>query len=534
MATFEVDIEGVTYEVDAPDENTAWAWANQTHTTEKPKLDIGQTAKNFGKGLLSGTADIGDTLIDAAGKLPIARIGGAIADYASDGEYTKQNEQRKAGLEGFNKENEGTAFNLGRIGGNIAGTAGVGGGAGAALALASKTPRALALANAIKTGGMGAGSLGTKVAGGATQGALGSLLIDPSKESAGTGATIGAAFPVVGASGPKLGGMAADLIGNLGTHTGGESLRTAANSGMRGGNIAKEFTDNMRGNVPMEDVLTSAKQNIQNMGAQKSAAYRAGMADIKGDKTALNFSGIDDAYEKAHGMVNFRGQVKNQKGAEVLSEINQELQNWKKLDPNMYHTPEGFDVLKQKIGGIVESIPFEQKTARSVANNIYHAIKDDIANQAPTYSKVMKDYSEASELIREIEKSLSLGNKASVDTAMRKLQSLTRNNVSTNYGNRLDLAKALEQQGGNEIMPALAGQSLSSIAPRGLGGAVAGATGVGGIATMNPLAIPALAMQSPRLMGEAAYKTGQAARGVKKASGGLSKTAAAIAAALQR
>ena len=31
MAAYEVDVEGVTYEVDAPDENTAWAWANQVH-----------------------------------------------------------------------------------------------------------------------------------------------------------------------------------------------------------------------------------------------------------------------------------------------------------------------------------------------------------------------------------------------------------------------------------------------------------------------------------------------------------------------
>ena len=31
MATYEVDVGGKTYEVDAPDPNTAWQWANQTH-----------------------------------------------------------------------------------------------------------------------------------------------------------------------------------------------------------------------------------------------------------------------------------------------------------------------------------------------------------------------------------------------------------------------------------------------------------------------------------------------------------------------
>ena len=29
--TYEVDVEGKTYEVDAPDEATAWRWANHTH-----------------------------------------------------------------------------------------------------------------------------------------------------------------------------------------------------------------------------------------------------------------------------------------------------------------------------------------------------------------------------------------------------------------------------------------------------------------------------------------------------------------------
>ena len=43
------------------------------------------------------------------------------------------------------------------------------------------------------------------------------------------------------------------------------------------------------------------------------------------------------------------------------------------------------------------------------------------------------DLKDLKEAIKEIEKALSLNNRASADTAMRKLQSLTRNNVYTNY-----------------------------------------------------------------------------------------------------
>jgi hypothetical protein len=38
MAQFNVTVKGVEYEVDAPDENTAWAWANQTHEQEQTAI----------------------------------------------------------------------------------------------------------------------------------------------------------------------------------------------------------------------------------------------------------------------------------------------------------------------------------------------------------------------------------------------------------------------------------------------------------------------------------------------------------------
>lgn len=38
MATFEVDVGGSTYEVDAPDESTAWNWANKTHSKNQSSL----------------------------------------------------------------------------------------------------------------------------------------------------------------------------------------------------------------------------------------------------------------------------------------------------------------------------------------------------------------------------------------------------------------------------------------------------------------------------------------------------------------
>jgi len=311
------------------------------------------------------------------------------------------------------------------------------------------------------------------------------------------------------------GKLIANAVGAFGTHTGGMPIKQAFVSGMQGGKSAADFADNMRGNVPMTDVLETAKQNLAAMTSAKTADYRANMANISGDKTVLGFSGIDGAVKNAVDMATFKGQVKNAKAAQVTQEIADEVSKWRSLNPVEYHTPEGLDALKQKVGGIVESIPFEEKTARAAANKVYHAIKNEIVAQAPTYAKTMKDYADAADEIKEVERALSIGGKASVDTAMRKLQSLTRNNVNTNYGNRVNLAKTLEQKGGNAMMPALAGQALNTWVPRGIGGTVAGGVGLGGyMAGGVPGALGTLAIQSPRLVGETAYKMGQAGRGV--------------------
>jgi hypothetical protein len=91
------------------------------------------------------------------------------------------------------------------------------------------------------------------------------------------------------------------------------------------------------------------------------------------------------------------------------------------------------------------------------------------------------------------------------------LQSLTRNNVTTNYGQRIALAEQLAAQGGNEIMPALAGQAMSTYTPRNLAGQ-SGAVGAGLGAFSNPAMLAALPFMSPRLVGEAAYGAGNIAR----------------------
>lgn len=305
--------------------------------------------------------------------------------------------------------------------------------------------------------------------------------------------------------------------GGLGLQTGvgSEAISQAYKAGKTGGEAGELFKSNLRGEVPQLEVLDAAKQNLAEMAMERQRVYREGMKNIKGDATILSLDGVDNAVKQAFNKITFKGQVKNEVAFEKLSEAQAKVDAWKKLDPAQFHTPEGLDALKQQIGDILEKIPYEQKTALNSINEVYNGIKSEIVKQAPTYSKTMKAYSEATDTIREIEKALSLNNKATADTAMRKLQSLMRNNVNTNYGQRLNLAKELEQQGSRQIMPALAGQALAEWTPRGLQRATSIPTaflakGIGGL----PLAGASLATSSPRLMGEAAYGAGKVAKGL--------------------
>lgn len=309
-------------------------------------------------------------------------------------------------------------------------------------------------------------------------------------------------------------GKVAENVLGATTGVGKEAISQAFRAGAEGGQTGKQFTSNLRGQADMMDVLDVAKQNLEQLRKDRSQTYQANMANIKGDKTVLSFDGIDKALDDAFGQVSFKGQVKNQDAAAKVQEAKDIIDAWKKLDPAEYHTPEGIDALKQSVGQILETV---QPRTRSdtVMKGIYNSIKSEITSQAPTYAKTMKAYTDATEQIQEIQRALSLGDKASADTAMRKLQSLMRNNANTNYGQRLKLAQQLEQQGGKQMMPALAGQSMAEWTPRGIQRATAP---LGGIGLFSVGGLPAAAiggaMSSPRLVGEAAYGTGQATRGL--------------------
>jgi hypothetical protein len=310
--------------------------------------------------------------------------------------------------------------------------------------------------------------------------------------------------------------------GTLGVTTG--VGRTPIEEAIKAGeaNVLKgttTFAENLR-NPQSTDALDIAKQAVNTLKQNKSQQYRSGMVDLSQDKTILDLAPIDEAISNAKkDFAEYKGVTHNAEIAKVLDGVKAKVSNWKNLDPAEFHTPEGLDKLKQSIGQDLQKIPFNETDARKAVGQIYNATKDTINTQAPAYATIMKDYSQASDLINEIESGLSLKSRAgkiNADTAMRKLQSVMRNNVNTNYGQRARLAEELVKAGGTELMPALAGQSMSAILPRGLGGQLE-TYGGGAAALMNPSVLLGAPLASPRAMGEVLYKYGQAKGLGKKA-----------------
>lgn len=424
-----------------------------------------------------------------------------------------------------------TAYKGTKLLAEIGGTAGAGG--AAANVLSKVAPSAAAavpgLFEALRTGGMSANGarIGTRVAGGALNGGLTAGMVNP--DDALMGAAIGGAIPggmkLMQGSGELLKrGLAATVKGILGATTGvgGEAIGTAYQSGKSG---VTSFLDNLRGNVPMTDVLDKAKSALTSMRIDRSNQYKQGMAGVSSDKSVIDFAPIDKVVAALRSTGSYKGQVINKNAAGTVDEISGLVDQWKHLDPTEFHTPEGLDALKQALGDVRDATQFGT-SGRKAADTAYNAVKNEITAQAPTYSKVMGDYSQASNTLKQIENTLSVKPNANVDTAMRKLQSLMRNNVNTNYGNRLELAKQLESNGA-EILPAVAGQALSSVTPRGL--ATLGASG-GAVASLltNPYALAGLPLASPRAVGEAAYGLGALTRGASGTTSAASQKMAEL------
>jgi len=307
----------------------------------------------------------------------------------------------------------------------------------------------------------------------------------------------------IGGAGRLSGSLIQETLGRT-TGAGREPIKRAVEAGRKG---SQAFKENLRGASQAQSVVDDAKMALDTIREKRNLQYSQQIGKTINDPAILDVNPIikktlDMIDEQSVGGFSKVGKETANKVNEIVDIVGEFQSN-----PNI-HNAMGFDALKRRLSDI--NIPYENRQAERIRTNLVNSVKDTITKQAPEYAKTMKDYSQASDLISEIERSLNLGRKPSVDTAMRKLQSVMRDNVQTNYGQRLDLVKQLESAGDANILDSLAGQALSSPMPRGLGGSsLGGMLGVGGVA-INPQLLLTAPAFSPRIVGEGAYIGGRA------------------------
>jgi hypothetical protein len=199
--------------------------------------DVAQGAGNVVAGAVRGAGSIGATIL-----APYDMAKDALA---GKGLSLESNRQRRAdmdgGLQAMGAQPDSLLYQGGKLGGEIAGTAGVGGVLANGVRAVSQAPQATALANAIASGGFRTGAtpgllnMGTRAAGGAINGGASAALVNP--EDAATGAAIGAALP-----------PAVSAIGNATRYVGRTAQAVAQPFTERGqeaiaGNVVRRFAD---------------------------------------------------------------------------------------------------------------------------------------------------------------------------------------------------------------------------------------------------------------------------------------------------
>jgi hypothetical protein len=193
---------------------------------------------------------------------------------------------------------------------------------------------------------------------------------------------VNAALKTAGAVGEGVGYVASVPLG-LATGKGGQAIRAAAQTGLAGGDVGADFRSTLRGNVPTDSLITNDVQPaLANIKQARQAAYQAGMADLSKDKTVLDFGKIDDALNRTEPVREFKGVSLEPSASATAQELAGVLDQWRNLDPAEYHTPVGFDALKQRIGDVVDQAK-PGSASQKIATQVYNIVRDQIESFLP-------------------------------------------------------------------------------------------------------------------------------------------------------
>lgn len=317
-------------------------------------------------------------------------------------------------------------------------------------------------------------------------------------------ATAVGALPLAGATVKGAARVAGETLGKT-TGAGFGVIKEALEATVAGGAKAKAFRQGLRGKVTPEQITEEAKSGLQEIIGQRRNAYQQQLSTLAENTKRFDTTPVMDKFTSKlsdFGVVatdegldfsRAPGLGRYKKDVEDLVNV---VENWGTKEGDLTIT--GIDKLKQTIDDFKIGSQ-ESKRFDSFVTDLRKEAQGLIMDQ-PGYKKLVDDYAASSGVIEDIQKGLSLGDKAMVETSFKKLTTALRQNNDF----RAQFVKELDEATGGELLSKISGQQLSELFPRGLSGVLAPLAGGGALATgvgVGPIMAAALTT-SPRVVGE--------------------------------
>jgi len=317
-----------------------------------------------------------------------------------------------------------------------------------------------------------------------------------------------------------LGGKALEAglppVLGLTTGVGGETIKKVYEASKAG---VDKAINQIVGKTESIDILNKAKAGLQEMIAQKNLQYSTAKksSPFKTTDTGwaasparLDFTPIREAFDNAKRSITYRGQVSvGEKELAAIDEVEKILNTWESK-PNL-HTAAGLDFLKQRIDAVYPENP-NMTQAQRIIDTTRNGVKNYLVKEVPEYQKAMSDYENAIETIRDIDRGLLGGNRASKETALRKLLRTTRDET----GVKLSLADKMQKATGIDLSTEIAGASMKSYEPKNLLGTLGGGAGIANVlfggAGLTPATALGIGITSPKITGLLTTAGGKVAR----------------------
>jgi len=326
---------------------------------------------------------------------------------------------------------------------------------------------------------------------------------------------------VVGRAGEKVldaTGMVAKNALGVSTGVGPDNIQGVFDAAREGGDASATSAQFLRGRGNAFDIVEDFDDGVELFKKQAQSQYLHGKSGLGLNELQADYAPIDDFVRKDLGKIVYPEGLKGETPfktalgdfTNLYKSLKTQVNNYM-MNPNNQSVA-SMDGLKKSMDIMISQLP--ENVPSTVSAIFYKArrkVRDEIERLAPEYGEVMKPYEEAQELLNEFRTEFRADREQSANQVLRKLQQSLRNNVNTNFGEKLNLLKQIDDMDeATNIVASISGRAMSDYMPAGIAryaGPTAGATF--GLTGNIPEMAAVLTGSSPRVVGEVTRGAGQ-------------------------